>query len=155
MANDVTLVYEGPQQRVVELDRDVAGGDELKVTPELADRLLCCHGFREKGKPAPSDSPGKLATRKTLESRAAELGLQVYESEEDERLAARIRDHGGDSTASPTKTKAKSGEKKLTSKQLAVAEADELGVSSEGTEAEIRDRIAETLAEAEQETVNP
>lgn len=110
MAKDVTLVYEGPQQRVVELDRDVLSGDEVEVPRGLADRLLCSHGFREKGKPAPGPDPRQLATRKTLEARAADLGLQVYDSEEDERLGTRIAEHGGDPTAGPAgKTPASEG----------------------------------------------
>lgn len=146
MATDVTLVYEGPQQRLVELDRDVFGGDEIEVPRELADRLICAHGFREKGK-RPDAAP-KLATRKTLEARAADMGLAVYEGEEDERLANRIREHGGDPTSGPTKAAkgAGAGEKALTPKQQAVAEAEELGLSTAGTEVEIRDRIAEHLA---------
>lgn len=42
---DVELTYHGPQVRVVELDRDVVDGDVVKVSPELASRLLCAVGF--------------------------------------------------------------------------------------------------------------
>ncbi len=149
MADDVTLVYEGPQVRIVELDRDVgaeAGSEELTVPTEIAGRLLNSDGFREKGKRA---QPGpKLASRKTLEARAADLGLQVYESEEDERLATRIRDHGGDpytGRGEGSAKKSSSGGKKPTPKQQAVDEAKELGLATDGTELEIRERIAEHL----------
>jgi len=98
MPKDVTIVYEGPQQRVVELDRDVFGGDELEVSEALAGRLCAAQGFRIKGAPRTPTAP-KLASRKTLEARAADLGLAIYDNEPDAKLASRIRDHGGDSSA--------------------------------------------------------
>jgi hypothetical protein len=94
MAKDVTLTYNGPQVRVVELDRDLVDGDEIEVSPELAPKLLAAAGFREKGKRPPTESTD-VASRSTLEARATELGLQLYPTETDEALGHRILQHGG------------------------------------------------------------
>jgi len=41
-----TLVYHGPQVRVVALDREVSDGDSVVVEDKaVADALLCAHGF--------------------------------------------------------------------------------------------------------------
>lgn len=94
MAKDVTLVYNGPQVRVVELDRDLVGGEEVTVDADLAPKLLAADGFREKGKRS-TGTERKLASRSTLEERATAMGLQLYPTETDEALASRIVSHGG------------------------------------------------------------
>ncbi len=111
MAKDVTLVYNGPQVRVVELDREVVDGDEVTVTPELAPKLLAASGFREKGK-RQSAAETSLASRSVLEERATALGLQLYPTETDEGLAGRVREHGGSSAPGdePAPTPAASNE---------------------------------------------
>jgi len=51
-----TLIYEGPQALIVELEREVSYGDEVEVDEALAPRLLAAQGFREAA-PTPKAPP--------------------------------------------------------------------------------------------------
>jgi hypothetical protein len=134
MATD-TLVWHGGSHYVVELDREVVAGDEVEVDRELADRLLAVDGFTYKdgSNPLAEAARPELASRKELEKQADVLGLAIYPTEDDEALASRVSAAGGDPTAD--------GSSDVTKAQ-AVAEAEELGLSTGGSEKQIRARIA-------------
>lgn len=107
MASQVTLVWHGGQHTVVELDREVYDGDEVKVDSELADRLLAASGFtlKDGSNPLIGEAP-ELASRKQLEAKAEEFGLAIYPTEDDAGLANRISAAGGD----PTKAKGRTAQ---------------------------------------------
>lgn len=76
MASSVNLRYNGPQSRVVALDRDVEDGDIIAVDKEMASDLLAAHGFTEtKSKPR-SAAEDRAAKAEAEAAKAAEASAE-------------------------------------------------------------------------------